>query len=154
LWPLAAILLVAGGCGFGSTGTFTLGAATVDSSHSCPLGANNAAYDLHASIDSHNGTSSSVSITAVSAAMTLTDINGGWLQQVGYTYDAGKVAFAPNRVAAGSNARLNVTIPSACTNPTKSNGPISYGDYTVALTVATSAGTFKIASKNKHRITS
>jgi hypothetical protein len=151
LWGLIAILPAVGGC-FGSPGAFALSGATVDSSHSCPAGATNAAYDLHGTIDGHNGTSSSVSITSVSAAMTLADSHGGWLQQVGYRYLAGNVAFAPNRVASGSNAALKVTVPSACTNPAKSGGSASYGDYAVVLTVVTSAGTFKITSRNKHRI--
>jgi hypothetical protein len=45
-----------------------------------------------------------------------------------------------------------VTVPSACTNPSKSGGPLNYGDYSLALTVTTSAGTFKLEGRNKHRI--
>ena len=151
LWGLVAILLSVNGCG-GSDAAFTLRNATVDASHACSSGASNSPYDLHATIDSHNGKSSSVSIKTVSAIMTLAAVHGGWLQQVGYRYDAGSVLFAPDRVGAGSSATLKVTVPSACTNHSKSGGPLSYGDYSVALTVATSAGTFKIESGNRHRL--
>jgi hypothetical protein len=47
---------------------------------------------------------------------------------------------------------LNVTVPSACTNQSANGGPVSYADYSVVVTLATSAGTFKIGSRNKHRI--
>jgi hypothetical protein len=153
LWGPVSILLLVSSCGFGSSADFTLGNATVDASHVCSPGASNAAYDVHVTIDSHNGKSSAVSINTVTAVMMLAAVQGGWLQKVGYKYDAGTVTFAPDRVGAGSNATLNLTFPSACTNPSKSGGgPASYGDYSVALTVTTSAGTFKLDSKNRHRI--
>lgn len=151
LWCLVAILLSVNGCG-GTDAAFTLTNATVDASHACSSGASNSPYDLHATIDSHNGTSSSISIKTVSAVMTVAAVHGGWLQQVGYRYDAGSVVFAPDQVGAGSSATLKVTVPSACTNHSKSGGPLSYGDYSVALTVGTSAGTFKIESRNRHRL--
>lgn len=151
LWGLVAILLSVNGCG-GTNAAFTLTNATVDASHACSSGASNSPYDLHATIDSHNGTSSSISIKTVSAVMTLAAVHGGWLQQVGYRYDAGSVVFAPDQVGAGSSATLKVTVPSACTNHSKTGGPLSYGDYSVALTVGTSAGTFKIESRNRHRL--
>ena len=151
LWGLVAILLSVNGCG-GTDAAFTLTNATVDASHACSSGASNSPYDLHATIDSHNGTSSSISIKTVSAVMTLAAVHGGWLQQVGYRYDAGSVVFAPDQVGAGSSATLKVTVTSACTNHSKTGGPLSYGDYSVALTVGTSAGTFKIESRNRHRL--
>jgi hypothetical protein len=148
----AAILLLVTGCGGGSSAEFTLTSATVDANHACLSGSSNALYDVHATIDSHNGKSSAVSISSVSAVMTLAAVQGGWLQPVGYTYDPGTVAFAPDRVGAGSNVALLVTIPSACTNHVAAGGPVSYGDYRIALAVTTSAGTFKIESRNRHRI--
>jgi hypothetical protein len=151
LWGLVAILLSVNGCG-GTDAAFTLTNATVDASHACSSGASNSPYDLHATVDSHNGTSSSISIKTVSAVMTLAAVHGGWLQQVGYRYDAGSVVFAPDQVGAGSSATLKVTVPSACTNHSKTGGLLSYGDYSVALTVGTSAGTFKIESRNRHRL--
>ncbi len=147
-----AILLLVNGCGGGSSAAFTLGNATVDANHACPAGSSNAPYSVHANIDSHNGRSSAVSITSVSAVMTLAAVHGGWLQPLGYTYDAGTVAFAPDRVDAGASVPLEVTVPSSCTNHAAAGGPVSYGDYRVALTVTTSAGTFKIESRNRHRI--
>ena len=145
---LIAILLSA--CGFGTNAEFKLSDASVQPSYVCPSSTSESPYDIHASINSHNGTSGSVSIKSVSVVMTLAAVHGGWLQQVGYKYDAGSVTFAPDRVGAGTNATLQVTIPSACRS--KSVGSLSYADYSVAMTVATSAGTFKIESKNTHRI--
>jgi hypothetical protein len=149
---MLAALLLASGCGFGSGGEFTMSSATVDSSYSCPAGAINSSYDLHGTIDSHNGSSSSVSIKTVTAIMTLAAVHGSWLQQVGFKYDAGKVTFAPDHVSAGSSAPIKVTIPSACTNRSTSGGSADSGDYSVALTVTTSVGTFKLVSTNRHRI--
>ena len=126
--------------------------AKADLNHACASAVNNAPYDLHVTVEMHNGKSSSVSIKGVSAVMTLSAVHGGWLQQVGYQYEAQNLAFTPDHVGAGSTATLTVTVPSACTNQSPNGGPVSYADYSVALTVITSAGTFKIGSKNKHRI--
>ena len=147
---LLAVLVLSYGCG-GST-DFTLSNAKVDLNHACASAVTNATYDVHVTVEAHNGRSSSVSITGVSAVMTLSAVHGGWLQQVGYKYEAHDLAFTPDRVGAGSTATLKVTVPSACTNESPHGGPTSYADYSVDLTVITSAGTFKIGSKNKHRI--
>jgi hypothetical protein len=145
-----AFLVLAWSCGGSSD--FTLSNARADLNHACASAVNNAPYDLHVTVEMHNGKSSSVSITGVSAVMTLSAVHGGWLQQVGYQYEAQNLAFAPDRVGAGSTATLRVTVPSACTNQSPNGGPVSYADYSIALTVITSAGTFKIGSSNKHRI--
>ena len=152
-WQLAAVaivLLAVQGCG--SSSEFTLTSAAVDPSYACKSAASYAPYSIHATIDSRNGKSSSVAIKSVSAVMTLAAIHGGWLQPVGYKYEAGNVSFAPDHVGAGSSATLDVTIPSACTNHSKAVGPVSYGEYSVALRVTTSTGTFNIESRNRHRI--
>jgi len=47
---------------------------------------------------------------------------------------------------------LKVTIPSACTNGNAPSAGASYGDYSVALVVTASSGTYTIESKNRHRI--
>ncbi len=139
------------GCSFGSPTTFTLDSASVDPSYACPVGASNEHYTLHGTIDVHNGTSTAVSISSVDATLTLAAVKGGWLQKVGDKYDAGNINFTPAEVGAGSSARLDVTIPSACTGRT-ANSPIASGDYVVGFTMITSAGTFKVESKDRHRI--
>jgi hypothetical protein len=148
---LVAIAALACSCGFGS-GDFSLSGATADSDHACASAVSNAAYDLHVTVAVHNGRSSSVSIKSVSAVMTLAEVHGGWLQPVGYRYEAQNLAFAPDHFGAGSDATLKVTVPSACTNQSPDGGPVSYADYSVALTVTTSAGTLKIVTRNRHRI--
>lgn len=140
------------GCSFGSTSTFSVSNASVDAGHTCPVGASNAQYDVHGTIDAHNGTSKPVTISVVDATMTLAAVNGGWLQKVGDRYSAPNLPFTPGTVGAGSTATLDVTIPIACTGRV-AGSPVASGDYAVSFTLTTSAGTFKLDSKDKHRIT-
>lgn len=149
---LGAVILLGTNCGFG-TGAFSLSNASVDPSYSCPRGSANVYYDLHASADAHNGTSSSVTIRTVTAVMTLASVHGDWLQQIGSKYDAGNISFGPPRIAAGADARLILTIPSACTNGSREGATASYAEYSVTFTVTSSDGTFKVDSTNRHRIT-
>jgi hypothetical protein len=149
---LGAAILLGASCGFGSS-TFSLTNASVDPRYVCPRGSHNASYDLHASADAHNGTSGSVAITTVTAELTVAAVHGAWLQQVGSKYDAGSVSFRPSSVGAGADATLHVTIPSACTNNSTAASAASYAEYKVTLTVSSSAGTVKIDSQNRHRIT-
>jgi hypothetical protein len=152
LTPLVLIICTVTGCSFGAPSTFTLDNASVDQSYVCPTAANDLAYAVHATIDTRNGTSSTVQIKSVAAVMTLAAVKGGWLEHVGEKYDAGAVTFSPNTVGAGSTATLKVTIPSTCTNGKVPSSGSSYGDYSVILTVATSSGTHTIVSQNRHRI--
>jgi hypothetical protein len=144
----AACLALLGGC---SSSTFTVSNASVDQGYTCPVSAKDLQYEVHATIDAHNGTSQTVNISAVTATMTLSAVKGAWLQKVGDKFDAGNVTYAPTRVAAGSSATLAVTIPSACTGRANS-APAASGDYVVNFTMTTTAGTFKLDSQNKHRI--
>jgi hypothetical protein len=147
----AACLGLLAGCSLGSSSTFTVSNASVDQSYTCPVSARNLQYDVHGTIDAHNGTSQTVNISAVTATMTLSAAKGAWLQKVGDKFDAGNVTYTPTRVAAGSSATLAVTIPSACTGRATS-APVASGDYVVNFTMTTTAGTFKLDSQNKHRI--
>jgi hypothetical protein len=146
-WIAAGALLA--GCG---SSAFSIASPTVDASYTCPAGANNAPYDLHVTADADNPTSQSVEVRSVSAVMVVAAIQGDWQQKVGSEYDAGQVQFSPKTIGAGSKAKLQATIPSACTNGPHPATGADYGDYTVKLTVTTSAGTFKLTSTNKHRI--
>jgi hypothetical protein len=146
----AAVLLLCG-CGGGPSTGFTLSNASVQPNFICPAAAASTVYGLQATVAGRNSTSSAVTIRSVSAVMTVVAVNGGWLQEVGYRYETSNVQFSPDRVAAGAGATLTLTIPSACTNH-KTGGTLSYAEYAVALTVVTSAGTFKIESRNRHRI--
>lgn len=126
--------------------------ASVDSSYTCPFGANNAPYDLHGTIELRNGTSGTVTIKSVSAVMTLASVHGSWLESPGSSYDAGAVTFTPASLAAGSSTSLRVSIPSFCTNGKAPGFGTSYGEYAVGLTIAASTGTYSIVSGNRHRI--
>src|SRR6202022_536100 len=112
----ALVIFIAGGCSLGAPSTFSLNRASVDSSYTCPTSVDDGAYELHATIDIHNGTSSSVTIKSVAASMTLSAVKGSWLERIGDKYEASGVTFAPAQVGAGKSTSLKVTIPSACTN--------------------------------------
>lgn len=142
--------LVIAACSTDSS-SFALTSATVDQSYTCPVGANNAPYEIQATVAAHNGTSRAVAITSATADLTLESVQGSWLQKVGDKYQAGSVPVAPDSVASGASASLKVMIPSACTNGKATNGA-SYGDYRVAVHIATSAGNYSISSKTLHRL--
>jgi plastocyanin len=145
-----ALVLLCCGCGGGPSSGFTLSNANVQPNFVCPAAATTP-YGLQATVSGRNSTSSAVTIKSASAALTVAAVNGGWLQKVGYRYDAGNLQFSPDHVAAGAGTTLTVTIPSSCTNH-KTGGQLSYAEYSVALTFVTSAGTFRIESRNRHRI--
>jgi hypothetical protein len=128
-----------------------VGSAVVDPSYTCPLGAHNAAYDIHGTIDIRNGTAKDVTITSVDATLTLAATKGEWLQKVGDKYIARNLTYSPASVAAGASTTLAFTIPSACTGRVAS-ASLASGDYAVTIDMTTSAGTFKAGSKNRHRI--
>jgi hypothetical protein len=148
---LIAAMSMAASCGFGPS-TFALSNASVDPTYQCPTGAHNAAYDVHATIHMDNATSNTVSIQSVRAVMTLVATKGAWLEQIGDRYAASNVTFTPASVGGGASGTLHVTIPSACTNGKTPSGGSRYGEYSVALTVTTSAGTYTVESGNRHRI--
>lgn len=149
---LLLLIAVAGGCSSGAPAAFTLSSASVDSPYACPSSANDAPYNLHATIEVRNGTSSAVTIKSVAAHMTLAASKGSWLQKVGDKYEAAAVKFSPETIGAGSSSSLQVAIPSACTSGKTATVDSSYGDYSVELTVVASSGTYKIGSQNRHRI--
>lgn len=130
----------------------TAGAASVDPTHSCPPGSNNAPYDLHATVSLHNPTSSAVTIKSVSAELTLESTGGSWAEKVGDNYTSSAAKFTPATVGAGATTTLDVTIPSACTNGSPGTGGKSYGDYRVTLHIQTSGGTLTATSEKPHRI--
>jgi len=150
---LLLIIGIAGGCAIGAPSTFTLNGAAVDQSFVCPTSANNLPYNIHATIAVRNGTSTSVTIQSVAVVMTLAAVKGGWLERVGDKFDVSGLTVSPDTVGAGNTATLEVAIPSACTNGKVPSSGSSYGDYSVAFTVITSAGTHTILSANRHRIT-
>ena len=146
----AACLLAA--CSGSQPSTFAVTGASVDPTYWCPGGANNAKYDLHATVNVRNGTSHEVSIQSVTAVMTLAAVQGSWLEKVGDRFDAGIATFSTNSVAAGASASLKVVIPSACTSDKYGGNTSSAGDYAVTLRVVTSAGAFAVTAQNQHEI--
>ena len=148
--PAACMLLLAG-CTFGSSPAFAVSNASVDQGYTCPVGARDLQYELHGTIDAHNATSRTVTISAVTATMTLAAVKGAWLQKVGDRFDAGDVTYTPTSVGPGASATIEVAIPSACTGRA-AGSPAAWGDYAVTFAVTSSAGKFKLDSQNMHRI--
>jgi hypothetical protein len=145
------ILLVAA-CSSSKPATFTLDSASVDPTYYCPGGANNAVYDLHATVKVHNGTGKAVTIDSATAQMTVASIKGPWLEKVGDRYEASGVKFTPATVAAGGDSSVKLTIPSMCTSGKYGTGTSSSADYNVTVHLATSAGGFAITAANQHEI--
>lgn len=145
-------LTLAAACSSSPSPTFTVKSATVDATHFCPGGASNAAYDLHATVQVHNATNTTVTIEGVTAQMTVAAVKGPWLQKVGDRYDAGQAAFKPATVSPGKDTALSVTIPSACTSGKYGTGTSSSADYDVTLRIATTAGNFTVTAANQHEI--
>lgn len=149
---VALALVLVGACSTSRPATFTLNSASVDTAYFCPGGTNNAAYDLHATVNVHNGTSKAVTIDAVTAQMTVASIKGSWLEKVGDRYSADEVKFEPATVAAGGDSSVKLTIPSACTSGKYGTGTSSSAYYKVTVHLTTSAGTFTITAANQHEI--
>lgn len=132
--------------------TFSLTGASVDPTYRCPGGANNSAYDLHATVNARNGTSKAVTISSVTAEMRLTAVRGSWLERVGDRYEAENVKFEPSSVGAGETATLKVTIPSACTSGAYGSTVSNWGQYQVTMHITTSSGAYSISATNLHEI--
>jgi len=128
-----------------------MGNASVDQRYTCPVGAKDLQYEFHGTIEAHNTTSKTVTISAVTATMTLAAVKGGWLQKVGDKFDAGNVTYTPTSVGPGSSQTIDVAIPSACTGRA-AGSPAAWGDYAVTFAITSSAGSFKLDSQNRHRI--
>jgi hypothetical protein len=148
-WTICLVALAS--CG-PFCGSFSLSNAGVDASHSCPQGSGQQPYDLHATVSADNPTSQAVTVKSADAAMVVATVHGRWQQSVGTRYDAGSVPFTPSTIPASSTTTLKLTIPSSCSNAAHTGTADNYADYTVELTIVTSAGTFKVTSQNKHRI--
>ena len=151
LLALYALLACVAACSSGSP-TLALTSASVDRTYFCPGGAKDAPYDLHATVEAHNGTGKTVTIDSVSAQLKLAAVTGDWLEKVGDRYDAGDAKFEPATLAPGESTTLKITIPSACTSGAYGTGVSSSADYDVTIRVTTSAGTFSITSANQHEI--
>jgi hypothetical protein len=145
------VVLVAA-CSSSKPATLTLSSASVDPTYNCPGGANDSAYDLHATVKVHNGTSRAVTIDAVTAQMTVASIKGSWLEKVGDRYNADGVKFTPATIAAGKDASVTLTIPSMCTSGKSGAGASSSAEYKVTVRLATSVGAFAITAANQHEI--
>lgn len=149
---LVAACAVSLACGPGRPTTLRLTSASVDPSFTCPVGAADLRYEIGATVDAENDTSSPVTIRSVAARLELVAVNGKWLESVGDRYDTAGVTFTPAAIAAGAKAAVKLAIPSSCSNGKPGTKGTSHGDYSVTIRLTTSAGTFSITGKDRHRI--
>lgn len=148
----AFIVLALAACSSSSQPTFTLAGASVDPTYYCPGGANNAPYDLHATVRARNSTGRLVTVEAATAQMTVASVRGVWLEKVGDRYEAANAKFTPATIAPSSDATLELTIPSACTSGKYGTGTSSSASYNVSIQLTTSAGKFTVTAGNQHEI--
>jgi hypothetical protein len=150
---MAGLLLVLGACvpicGIGAK--FTLSNATVDPSYKCPNPANQTPYTVHATINADNSTSNPVTIKSISETWTNVAIHGSWNGKKGDHGTTQVEQFSPKTVASGASTTIKFTIPFQCTN--NGAGGDTYGDFSFNFVVVTSAGTYRMDSTNKHRLT-
>lgn len=149
---LLAACALTSACAVGRPSTFALTSASIDPSFTCPVGAADTRYQIAATVNAQNDTSSPVTIRSASARLKLVAVKGAWLEPLGDTYDAAGVTFSPATVAASAKGALRLEIPSSCSNGKPGTRGTSYGDYSVDIQLSTSAGTFSITTKNRHRI--
>src|SRR2546430_3574382 len=142
----AMVASLATSCSSGPT-AFAVTGSSVDPTHWCPGGAKDAPYDMHATIQAHNGTSGVVTIKSITAEMTLASVTGSWLEKVGDHYDAGSVKFDPSRVTAGSSATVRVTIPSSCTSGSYGSSQSRSGTYKATMLATTSPGAYTASAR-------
>ncbi len=148
----AALLLVMAACvpicGIGAK--FSLSNARVDASYTCPLPSTNAPYDVHASIDADNSTTSTVTIKSISEEDVLVDIAGNWNGAKGVKGGGPVKDYSPKSIPSGGTATIKFVMPFECTN--SGAGGSTYGDFAFTFTVVTSAGTYKLDAGDKHRL--
>jgi hypothetical protein len=152
--PTVAVLVVLAiaACGQSSgTGRFTVGNARVDPTFTCPNPADNFAYDVHGTLDVDNSTGNTITIDSMSATTTTVAIHGSWLGRVGEANDEPDLSYSPFSVGPGSKATVSFAIPFECTDTRHTGVADTYGEFSIHITVVTSAGLFELDA-NKHRL--
>src|SRR5258706_15687658 len=94
-WGIVLLAAALVSCSNGAPAAFAVSSASVDSPYVCPSTANNSPYNVHATIEVRNGTTSTETIKSVAARMTLAATKGAGVQKVGDNYQASHVKFTP-----------------------------------------------------------
>ena len=146
----ALLALVACGpiCGIGAS--LSLSHAYVDAKYSCPYPANDLPYDVHATIDAKNSSSSAVQLKSIQETWTNVGSSGDWSGTEGAHGTDSITKFSPKTIGAGGVTTIKFVIPFTCTNAGGSND--TWGDFSFKFVVKTSAGDYTI-NPNNHRLT-
>jgi hypothetical protein len=125
-------------------GTFTLQNARFETTNStCPNGASNSPQAIAVVADATNNRCAAVSISAVT--LTFVTVETGGVQVPGSEFDAA-AQFTPSSFDAQGRGALRVTTQLFCTNPRGNRSTAT--DFSVRLTVATSAGSATVQTSN------
>ena len=89
-------------------------------------------------------TSQNVTIKSMATTATVTKLSGpNWQISVGQTSGDDQVTFSPKSVSSGSKTTIKFTTGWTCTNP--GTAPANtYADFSLVISLVTSAGTYKI----------
>ena len=142
---VAAILVGAvGACGpLCGNGKLNLSNAHISPlSFSCPTAASSYQYPMNINVDADNQSSGTIAIKSASTAATVTKLSGTWEVSVGQKSGDPNVTFSPSSIGAGSKTTLKLKTIWSCTN--SSPGPNTYADFSIVLTLITSAGKYSI----------
>ena len=157
--PIAMAVIVVGAvgactpvCGIGDSKFSLSGAHVLDSVYTCPIPSNHRSYDINGTVAANNPTGKPVSISSVSTVMTVVAKTPDWSAAVGDTYETADISFSPKSIGSGSKATLKFAIPGWCSDSQHTGRTDTHADYTVAVTVVTSTGTFKLNTNNRHRL--
>jgi hypothetical protein len=144
-WIAAAILLGAvGACGpLCGNGKLNLTNPQIDpTSFTCPVAADGYQYAMNGTVDADNQSSRNITIQSAATDATVTKLNGNWGIAVGAKSGDQNVSITPSSIGSGSKARITFRTVWSCTNT--ATQPNTYADFSLVLTMSTSAGNYTV----------
>ena len=144
-YVLAAILVGAvGACGpFCGNGKLNLSNPHISPlSFTCPTAASGLQYLMNITVDADNQSSGKITIKSAATDATVTKLNGTWGIPVGQKSGDQNVSFVPSSIASGAKTTINLKTIWSCTNSVAA--PNTYADFSLVLSLTTSAGKYSI----------
>lgn len=108
----------------------------------CPTNASNLDYPMAITVDADNQSSSNINILSAATASTVTKLSGKWAIKVGDKSGDPNLGYSPKSIGAGSKTTLKLKTIWTCTNTNPA--PNTYGDWSIVLSLTTSAGKYTI----------
>jgi hypothetical protein len=151
-WVAAAVLIGAvGACGpVCGNGKLNLSNPNITpTSFTCPVAANSYQYDMNGTVEADNQSGNSITIKSAATDAVVTKLNGTWGIAVGTRSGDQNVNVNPKSIGSGSKATIRFKTIWSCTNTAAK--PNTYADFSLVLTLVTSAGNYKITLPS-HRL--